>query len=506
MDNEINPLDDFLREAERAAKFPFKENDWARMSAKLDEEMPERKRRWAFFTWPSVAAIVLGLGIVGIASYRLLQPKPTAISQKEISDTATTSNEFKVQDKPVLPNETSSNIKSNSSPSTEITTSNTSTSLSEKANLPKEKNKQAKTVGIPTELAEIPTANPLLNADPKEHAVSSTRDSNRLKKNKSATPPTASNEKENTNHLAPNTIETVQAQAETPHVNAPVQWVQGKPMQALDTQVLHQSTRMSEDEMIRYNPRYVRELKEYEATRLDSVTVIRFKPATPVVPLMNQTLAKDSFLHTYRLQFLLGTMLWRGFVGGNTWSPAPYMSLGIDKALSKKLTLSAQVGFTYFAGLQTQNRSVSYRYKFGIDSTVYTALHKMVFRIQWPIQLKYAINKQHALAVGAGAAWQPDGISRVTAPAQVLNGGTAPSYNTPMQTKNQLGYMHGIRSWDGFFQFAYQYQWHERLALQVLWQAGLRDMTDNQLLSSNRIQRNHGLMIGLRYGFVRNNP
>jgi hypothetical protein len=198
-------------------------------------------------------------------------------------------------------------------------------------------------------------------------------------------------------------------------------------------------------------------------------------------------------------------MLWRGFIGGNTWSPAPYLSIGLEKTVSKRLTMATQVGFTYFAGLQTQNRSISYRYKFGIDSSVYTALHRMVFRIQWPIQFQYAINKEHALMLGAGAAWQPDGLSRVTAPQQVLSGGGIPSGNAPLVSKNTLGYLHGIRAWDVFFQAGYQWQWHERMALQVLWQAGLRDMTNNTILSSNRIQRNNGLMVGLRYSFVRSN-
>ncbi|MBU3675683.1 MAG: hypothetical protein FGM54_00660 [Chitinophagaceae bacterium] len=505
MDNEINPLDDFLREAERSASFPFKENDWARMSAKLDEEIPERKRRWAFFSWPAVAAILLGIGLVGIASYRLLQSKRKAVSENEIAKSATPSQHSYEQEASGFQNERPSNWNTNALPTSKQRTSNQFNATLPEENHSQEKNRHTDAVATPGSVPNNDGTTPSMDREPISEAIQRKQGSNHLTKNKTTGTKTTSKEKEYLPVFAQNPKEPSQTQTSKPTMNASVQWVNGKPMQALDTQIIHQPSRMSEDEMIRYNPRYVRELKQYEATRLDSVTVIRFKPATPVVPFMNLPVANDSFLHSYRLQVLLGSMLWRGFIGGNTWSPAPYMSLGIDKALSKKLTLSAQVGFTYFAGLQTQNRTVSYRYKFGIDSTVYTALHNMVFRIQWPIQLKYNINKYHALAVGAGAAWQPDGISRVTAPVQVLNGGTAPSHNTPMQTKNQLGYLNGIRSWDGFLQFAYQYQWHERLALQVVWQAGLRDMTDNQILSSNRIQRNHGLMIGLRYGFVRNN-
>lgn len=96
-------------------------------------------------------------------------------------------------------------------------------------------------------------------------------------------------------------------------------------------------------------------------------------------------------------------------------------------------------------------------------------------------------------------------IKQGTAPQQVLNGGSVPSGNPPLITKNTLGYLHGIRAWDLFFQAGYQWQWHKRMALHVLWQAGLRDMTDNKILSSNRIQRNNGLMLGLRYSFVRSN-
>ena len=503
MDNKNNPMDDWLREAERSAEFPYEESNWLRMAKRLDDEMPEKKRRLVIFSWPSWVFLLLGAVIIGMASYVVRHEKQVKLIR---------------QNQSAIKNETSQSTQAISSArGGSMETANTEMSYTSSTTLPSNQDdktisKEAKQIrkksSTSSRVSDAPLNTPrtadekganssLFKGQKKRHVptpnevVYQETPSSYKRKNSKELSTNREGEDRLTNKLL---MEN----------NKPIQWVQGKPMQALDTQIHFQPQRMSDEEMIRYNPRYVHHLSQYEATRMDSITIIRYHPLQEDKGYVSSFQQPDTFLNTYRLHFLVGSMLWRGFIGGNTWSPAPYLSLGINKPLSTQLTLSAQVGFTYFAGLQTQNRTVSYRYKFGIDSTVYTALHKMVFRIQWPIQLTWSVNKNHGFMVGVGAAWQPDGISRVTAPAQVLSGGTAPNYNTPMQTKNQLGYLNGIKLWDGFVQLAYQYQWHERMALQVLWQAGMRDMTDNQILSSNRIQRNHGLMIGLRYGFVRN--
>lgn len=476
MANEANPLDDFLRGTADSASFPFNEDHWKQMEARLDDENPKPKRRFLLPWWKGVALSVIGIGI-GMAFLKMPQAPASKVHSKT----------------------TSSPIPSQ--PTTQaIPTPNTQDKVGQKK------------IDHETGSATLKPVSPKLvspTKQPSVHKVPRLAGANNTPIQiapvvKSGNINIADNRELSTpQELATQTEKS--AMLENKLTSRTAQLIQGKAMQAIDTQVQTKYRPMSEEEMIRYNPRYRAALQQYVPTQIDSITIIRFKPVEAPVKQVYNTVSTDSTMARYRLQLFVGSMLWRGFIGGNTWSPAPYLGIGLEKTLSKRITMATQVGFTYFAGLQTQNRTVSYRYKFGIDSSVYTALHRMVFRVQWPVQLRYAINKQHAVMLGAGAAWQPDGVSTVTAPQQVLNGGSVPAGNIPLVSKNTLGYLHGIRAWDVFFQAGYQWQWHERMALQVLWQAGLRDMTNNNLLSSNRIQRNNGLMVGLRYSFVRSN-
>jgi hypothetical protein len=475
MVNEANPLDEFLQSTANEASFPFNEDHWKRMEARLDEETPKQKRRFFLPWWKGVALSVLGIGI-GMAFWKWPQTPHTK--------TLTETNVSLIVTEPIAQAPTT--------PQTDTTSLQPSITHNEvsKKNIDNE-NGTSTTKSVTLEnKPSTPATSMVANTNEDPAQVLSSKKYN-IAANTNASPTINFVSEKGS---LPNNLYTAQT----------AQLIQGKPMQAIDTQVQTHHKPMSEEEMIRYNPRYRAALQQYIPERNDSITIIRFKPIQEPTSVYNP-MASDSLIANYRLQLFLGSILWRGFIGGNTWSPAPYMGIGLEKTISKRLTMATQVGFTFFAGLQTQNRSVSYRYKFGVDSLVYTALHRMVFRIQWPVQLRYAFNKKHAAMLGAGAAWQPDGLSKVTAPQQVLNGGSVPSGNPPLITKNTLGYLHGIRAWDLFFQAGYQWQWHERMALHVLWQAGLRDMTDNKILSSNRIQRNNGLMLGLRYSFVRSN-
>lgn len=495
MVNEANPLDEFLRHAEKSASFPVNEDHWKQMERRLDEDESNKKRRLFPFWWKSGLFVLLTVGM-GILAWQFSSHKKTEIATQAISLVQTNS---APEQKTNTANETKMNEGASSPEVQEKITLNKTTPLEPSENnkttstfsMPKQSTSPKKTKRMAMENHKALSFKPLVKQT--SQAIQSTKNDVVFDNNKVDT---KTKIEQKTLTSSPATL--------LPEPDA--QWVRGKAMQAVDTEVQWRRSAMSEEEMIRYNPRYQAHLKQYQSEKNDSITIIRFKPVPVNSPESTASLVTtDSINASFRLHLMLGTMFWRGFVGGDTWSPAPYLGLGLEKQISPRITMASQVGFTFFSGLQTHNRTVSYRYKFGLDSTVYTALHRMVFRVQWPIQFRYAFNKQHALLAGVGAAWQPDGISRVTAPTQVLNGGNAPLPNSPVVSKNTLGFLHGIRTWDFFLQAAYQWQWHERMALQVLWQAGLRDMTDNKILSSNRIQRNNGLMIGLRYSFVRSN-
>ena len=499
MANEANPLDEFLRNAEQSASFSVNEDHWKKMERQLDEEIPNKKRRLLPTWWKGGFLVVLGMGIASLV-WQFNRPKQSnnissSIQSKQISS-------FKAEQVNATPpvinsstNETQSSQKIASVQSTNQRSSS-STSLSEKYDAT-----SITSLSTDSNTSESAFENHRNTSPIKSTAIQSIRKKINTRSNSTPDELATNNEIKS----PPSNKKISNASAGSFSYPTSPQWVQGKAMQAVDTEIQWRRAAMSQEEMIRYNPRYQAHLKNYQYEKNDSVTIIHFKPIVANVLQPSSHEASDTTINTYRLHLMVGAMLWRGFIGGDTWSPAPSIGLGFEKKLTPRITMASQVGFTFFSGLQTQNRTVSYRYKFGLDSTVYSALHRMVFRIQWPIQFKYAFNKQHALMAGGGAAWQPDGISSVTAPAQVLNGGSAPLNNAPLQSKNTLGFLHGIRTWDFFLQAGYQWQWHERMALQLLWQAGLRDMTDNKILSSNRIQRNNGLMIGLRYSFVRSN-
>lgn len=490
MANEANPLDKFLRDAEESASFPFSEDHWQRMETRLDEEAPSKKRRFLPPWWKGAALALLGIGI-GTMAWQSYRSKHNATVVKKTGPSSSSTSETNQTQTIQQPENNQSNASPNAQPNPISSNKTVSPLIETSTNQTKEEQKKQLNDAIVKTDNNLSTST--LSPIPTSHKAHK-----KSLKNKQAEASSGNVNKGPENEMSQAAPATL-----VPTVPVTAQWVQGKAMQAVDTQIQWRRPAMSEEEMIRYNPRYQANLHQYLAEKNDSVTVIRFKPVAAPAPQPMLANMVDTSLASYRLQLFLGSMLWRGFIGGPTWSPAPYIGLGFEKSISPRITMAAQVGFTYFAGLQTQNRSVSYRYKFGLDSTVYTAVHKMAFRIQWPVQFRYAINKKQALMVGAGAAWQPDGISKVTAPVQVLNGGSASSPTTPMLTKNALGYLNGIRAWDVFFQAGYQWQWNNRLAMQCLWQAGLRDMTDNKILSSNRMQRNNGLMIGLRYSFVR---
>jgi len=546
-------LDDFLRGRVEEADVSYKEEYWKKMSGILEEDEKKKKRPF-FWRGLSMLAILLAVGIGAYLLPKLNHSNEDAAkpSGKEVVTTQKGLLPSAVQDQPVFPNLPNENKTSSKiTPSSIITTTTHPSSVSSSipanhssASVQNNKKSTVATHSTATNESAV-TTNALVSKSSSTSDISSTtstvaegvsipaksitkkatkektsladgsvanllRTEKRTKKanrkNKITVPITDPKTDQTTAKRAAAesmAIETILNSSAT--VN-----VQGRKMQALDT--THYVTRPARDESI-YNPRYISSLSKYIPERLDSITVITYKPVAEIVqPIINSNSEKTSvkIRHPFEVILFAGLNANKGFSGNVTdplsWALSPYVSGGIEKQFTSKLSMATHVGFTYFNALNTEMKSTSYQYGFGLDSSSFTIAHKKLLELYLPVSVYYEVLKNHYLMASLGVSYGVDVSSKVTETSLSNNTGF-PSYNSKAattMTTMESGYRSGFNQFDMFAQIGYSYKLVNSLMIQCVFQQGFFDITKNDYFKNSLNNTQTRISIGLKYNFKRN--
>lgn len=506
MQKEDNLLDQYLKDKVEEASFDFKEEYWLKASQMLDEEDRKKKRPF-FWRWVVVLGVLITAGI-GTLIYSNKNndsnkdSNKSDIAQNNTPPSQTPSAKSYVIDNPsaadmTLPaqqevqnnpaKDINQGISENNTPA--ITKGHEAAGTKDGSPATKA-HTQSDKENTPVENGQLPSRNnhtaSALAVTPNQPAVKPGQKETR--RNRRAKQAISQGQKMPEEKTALNNIAGTKANPD----NAVL--VNGKKMQPVDTQFYVQ--KHARDESV-YNPRYNAALSNYITERLDSVTVLTYKkipetkPETPLQAILKDTSARIK----NALQFFLsgGANFNRGFKGNaNTsiaWGVSPYLTAGIEKNITPKISLAAQIGFTYFNALNVQKKVIHYKYSFGYDSTQLSVEYHKLYQLMLPVSIAYQLNKSHSAWASIGAAYILNTSSKVTD-----NGNS--SYQT--------GYQDGINPFDLFAQLGYQYRLNKRFNVQAFLQQGFCNVTQKDYFNITTRNTQTRISIGLKYYFKRN--
>jgi hypothetical protein len=543
MNQEQHNLDDFLRKKVEEAEFTYSDNYWKTMSGILDEQDSRKPRMWL---WRGLSALLLVTLIGGAAYYiRIKQSaseqkavsvltKQHAITQQNNQDDLMpdTTNDYteKTDQQPTTGNPVKSSFKT---PQDASSTGNTNTApfnqtvITEPTNeIGSEESEQAGTSKNQPELSDVrkqesKSSNSKLKKRQKSSitkieadkesslAKNNTADDQISPKAKSSSPKNKKVGKKPTSNADLNkSPETIPEVSKTTLVN-------GKPMQATDTQRFQRSV---QDPRIT-NPRYIASLSNYIPERYDSVTIISFQPAAvtdqPKKTTVDSNLSNSDpqstspKLPAHAWFIAAGVNVNKAFNGNATpsgqFAATPYAGLGIQKMISKRITLAAQIGFTMVNGLNSRLTIPSYTYGFGLDSSQIVLDHRTILQSYLPLTLQYMAHRRHQFFASMGIAYNWDIGSRIQDYSVSQNQGfsTAGSPSAKSVSRVEYGYNGGFEKLDVFTQFGYAFQLSPSLKIETAVAQGLRDLTKNTYFKNNVADRQTRMSVGLKYVFNR---
>ncbi len=508
MQKDDNLLDRYLKDKVEEASFDFKEEYWLKASQMLDEEDRKKKRPF-FWRWVVVLGVLITAGIgTLIYSNRNNNSNKSDIAQSNTSPAQTPSAKSYVTDSPAATDITPSaqqQVQNNpagesireasENHSSGITKVHETAGTETASTIPGDKAANNAKAGKENTLTGKGHVSPQNNQTapavaaiiPNEPGVTPTDKKSR--KNRKDRQDISPEQKMTEDKAAKNNINGSKAIPDNTVL------VNGKKMQPVDTQFYVQ--KHARDESI-YNPRYNAALSNYITERLDSVTVLTYKriPESTTQMPVEQAILKDTAARIKNaLQFFLscGANFNRGFKGNaNTsvaWGISPYLTAGVEKNVSPKISLAAQIGFTYFNALNVQKKVVHYKYSFGYDSTQLSVEYHRLYQLMLPVSIAYQLNKSHSAWASIGAAYILNASSKVT------DKGTS---------NYQTGYQDGINPFDLFAQIGYQYRLNKRLNVQAFLQQGFLNVTQKDYFNITTGNTQTRISIGLKYYFKRN--
>lgn len=520
MKRENNELDDFLQQKVDEAQFEFKESYWDKMEALLDEEEKPKKR---FLFWRGLSVF---LGVALLSTVAFLWPK----SQKNTTQTASTTARAENTTAPPFVAETVTSVPdgqnqqpsvnvSNAAPSN-FTNSSNAVNSSAVENSSTQKTIQPTSKGSENRKNATRARSAISNNPNFESDVVDNESTNsgvvsvgpnsahmkKVKKGKNGAKPleektSAIQEKDKIKQDVKNPDKYLPS---TSKMETTVQ-INGRDMKAIDTNIYY--AREPRDET-QFNPRYFASLQNYIPERLEQVTVVTFQPAsqnatmekavTENTPALKKTDTSSSQKVSKPLSWfaLLGANFNKGFKGNalNTlpWGVSPFLSLGVERQLSKKISISTQVGFTYFNGLNVEQKATQYKYSFGLDSSdFFTVNYKRLWQVYVPLTLSYQLAARHQLFAGVGGSFAFD-----------VNSLVEDKKNSTIYASN--GYRDGLSAWDVLAHVGYAYQLHSRLSAMLFWQQGFSDVTKNNVFKQDSKHLQSKVSVGLKYNFKRN--
>ncbi len=498
MQDDNNLLDQYLKSKVEEADFAFKEEYWLK-AAKMLDEADNQKKRPAFWRWFSLLGVLITVS-VGAFFYshkpeknkQIGQTNTTQAQTQESSQASASQTPSYIQDAPMTAEENiktitpstqnQENISKQTQSSNQLTqsTKDNATTPSTNPLTPSQETKETKVPGESNKMQQV------IDETKEKNQVKQTKRNDRKqeRKRKQMLNQQIANEKSlvgKNNELQPKPISP----------NPSVQ-IHGKQMQAIDTQIFVQSK--PRDESI-YNPRYNALLKNYETERLDSITVLTFNPIPNVTPAVTNVPKDTNVLKNKSWKMFLsgGAHFNKGFKGNQqtsvAWGIAPWLHAGVEKKLNARISIAAQIGFTYFNALNVQKKVIHYKYSFGYDSTQLTVDYQRMYQMTLPISISYQLHKSHTLWTALGTSYVLNTSSKV-----VDNG----------KPSTQTGYKDGINPFDIFTQLGYQYRLNKQFSLLAMWQQGLTNATQQQYFNISTHNKQTRLSIGLKYYFKRN--
>ncbi len=250
--------------------------------------------------------------------------------------------------------------------------------------------------------------------------------------------------------------------------------------------------RIKRDETI-YNPRYNPHAKPHsknenkELVTKDSIPAIAATATPSPIPLLIPKNNYDKAIWWHLQAGLYGN---KGFKGNTSDSIAigfaPYIASGIKAILNSKLTISTQIGATYYNALNTLKSQPVDLYSFGRDSSLFTVRHNKLIQLYLPLQLQYQLSNKHALTTGLGISYNINILSKVQEQSKAA-------------ITNQLGYTSGFNPLDVFAQIGYAYQINKNMQVALQYTQGLKDATKNAYFNNNLNNKQSRISIGFNY-------
>ncbi|MBL7773826.1 MAG: outer membrane beta-barrel protein [Chitinophagaceae bacterium] len=560
MKEELDFLDELLKDRVEEAQIPFKEEYWTKMEARLDEEDKGKKRGFPYWRGLSVLLVLLATGIGAYVVPKFMTKKSEAKNEQSASPYAAEQPEV-VTAEPAEP-KTSSSQASNMESSMPENESSLTTSLSSN-DVKKVKTPKAEESSVTNQVKahdnqqsvntdDSKTKNTMSSSQPessdtKENSNTTAKPSleskaasdnevivrkSKIKQkknrhanallsartgNESAKKDLEKNAKNDTPRNAPNQPAPVVSSeaSSTPSNEVPV-LVNGKPYTVKDKKVEKTRAVLLPEQS---NPRYMKNLENYTPI-VDCTITYTLAPvkADPVASAPTASTATASntpspevkrqpqdFEKRLLIFATLGMNLNKGLKGNSenqqSWAVSPYVGLGIEKPVRRDVSISAALGFTYFNGLNMLKRDNLFTYSFGVDSTEQKLYTQKLYQLYLPINVQLKLMERHMLFGGLGMTYsfQTSGkLEQTTYSPQAYN-------LNPSQSKSQTNtslvseYNKGFQTFDFFLQAGYSYRFMERWSSQILIQQGFLDISKNSYYN-NTIRNNlTRVSIGLKF-------
>lgn len=511
MKQENNELDYFLQEKVDEAQFEFKDSYWAKMENMLNDEEKPSKKRFAFWRGLSIA---IGLVLVGALAYIgvAIQNKSerndeiklnSKNSLVQLSQTQSVKNDTLLNEErqissastPTIANMTNAEEDSNRIKRKNLIKEDSRNNKKVDSKRYKKKVAKVESLNDTTVLEKVDLKKVVKAKIAKRKHYHISQSHNTLNAN------SASKSNQNTNaKIAKSENEKENSSSTTSNVH-----LLGNSMKAVDTTIY---TGISIEEQMKLNPRYREDLKSYVPERLEKITIITYesngaKTATNKdlqkelqVEGTKDTISNINNLKPISLFCLLGANLNKGFKSNlpnsMPWGFAPFATLGMEKQISKKISIAAQVGFTYFNALNIEQRVQQYKYSFGVDSSEFFKIdYKKLWQLYLPLSVQYHLNSKHNLFASAGLSYSFEVNSLIT-----------DSRNSTLYPAN--GYRNGFNPWDVLMQIGYSYNLTNKLSALLMWQQGIMDMTKNNYFDKTQKHTQAKISIGIKYNFKRN--
>ncbi len=260
----------------------------------------------------------------------------------------------------------------------------------------------------------------------------------------------------------------------------------------------------SVEEMQAMNPRYVAGLENYnyevteikldgpssDAIRARANAAVDAAPKKgtdqPIKLISVQQVERD-----FNSLFLIaGFSAAKGY-GGNSASQAVYglspnLGFGYQLAASNKVNVYFSLFASYLNHLNISETSKESTYSFDKTTKEIEVARKNLIQLHMPVTVGFRLSERHAMLGGIGLIYGVNTLSTV---------------NTNEQNVNEFGYMSGLRTMDANIHVGYEYKISDALRINMMYQEGLIDMTQNDYFNNNQEDRNRRISIGVRFNF-----